>query len=258
MIYILMIRTAKIFQIKDLRWRTGKSYTMKIRETVYKDMARWFLLLLILAFPCFCFSQFGINARYLVGNSDILSEDFVSQDGYHVSLEYHFRLKQKRLEFRPGAGYRFTHDKNYGDGHFKAYDFDLGVAVYPFDFAGDCHCPTFSKDGELFKKGFFIEIIPGISQQTFTRLESRLSDHLPLPIESKNMIGKIGGAIGLDLGFFRQVTITPMVSATLLTSADWDGLELTGDPEKLDDYMYYGFGLRVIYSIKEKFLRRRH
>ncbi|MFZ1678231.1 MAG: hypothetical protein WAT91_13215 [Saprospiraceae bacterium] len=221
-------------------------------------MIRCLTLLLIAALPGICQGQFSLNARYTLGQSDVLSKAFIYQNGQHVSLEYNFRLKQKRLEFRPGIGYRNTFNGEFGDGHFSAADLDVGVAIYPFDFAGDCHCPTFSKEGELFKKGFFLEVIPGVGLQKFERVDSRISDHLPFPIQNKHLIGKIGGAAGLDIGILRQLTLTPMISVTYLTSTYWDGLNTDGTISKLNDYMYYGFGIRLTYSIKEKFLRRRH
>lgn len=253
-----MIDSAKIFEIKDPMEKPGRPDTIRNWADVKKNMAKWFTLLLISALPGFCQGQFSLNARYTLGRSDVLSAATINQDGQHISLEYNFRLKQKRLEFRPGIGYRSTFSGKFGDGQFTAFDLDLGVAIYPFDFAGDCHCPTFSKEGELFKKGFFIEVTPGVSEQKFERVDSRLSDHLPLPIQSKNLVGKIGGSAGLDIGILRQLTLTPMISATLLTSTDWDGLNADGSSGKLDDYLYYSFGLRITYSIKEKFLRRRH
>jgi hypothetical protein len=253
-----MIDHAKIFEIKDPMEKPGKPDTIQNRPNVKKNMNRWFALLLILALPAFCRGQFSLNARYTLGQSDVLSKAVIYQNGQHVSLEYNFRLKQKRLEFRPGIGYRRTFSGKFGDGQFTAADLDLGVAIYPFDFAGDCHCPTFSKEGELFKKGFFLEVIPGLSTQKFERVDSRITDHLPFPIQNKHLIGKIGGAAGLDIGIFRQLTLTPMISVTYLTSTYWDGLNEDGTIAKLNDYMYYGFGIRLTYSIKEKFLRKRH
>ncbi len=253
-----MIDKAKIFQIQDLLEGAVRPDTMQIWSDVFKNMARCLILLLFIALPGISQAQFSINARYVLGQSDVLAQESINQNGQHVSLEYNFRLKQRRLEFRPGIGYRTTFNGEFGDGHFSAVDLDLGVAIYPFDFAGDCHCPTFSKEGELFKKGFFLEVTPGISAQKFERVDSRLSDHLPLPIQSKHFVGKIGGAAGLDIGIFRQLTLTPMISVTFLTSSDWDGLNQDGTTSKLNDYLYYGFGMRITYSIKEKFLRKRH
>lgn len=253
-----MIDNAKIFQITDPEEKAGEPDTMLNRSAVYENMTRWLTILIIAALPGICQGQFSVNARYILGQSDILSKDLIYQNGQHVSLEYNFRLKQKRLEFRPGIGYSNTFNGEFGDAHFSAVDLDMGVAIYPFDFAGDCHCPTFSKEGELFKKGFFLEVTPGISAQKFERVDTRISDHLPFPIEDKHIIGKIGGAAGLDIGIFRQLTLTPMISVTLLTSSEWDGLNPDGSISKLNDYFYYGFGMRLTYSIKEKFLRRRH
>src|SRR5688500_13551386 len=145
----------KIFQIKR-GYRPQRLLNTKTCELNVKSyMIRWCSFLLLTSLPCFCFSQIGLNLRYLSGKSDILDAQNISQDGFHASIEYHLRLKNIRIEFRPGLGYRTTHLGSSYDGYFNSFDFDLGTAVYPFDFAGDCDCPTFSKEGGLFKKGFF-------------------------------------------------------------------------------------------------------
>ena len=219
-------------------------------------MTRWLSLLFVIAFPCFCQAQFGFNLRYLLGQSDILDVMDISQKGLHGSVEYHLRLKEKRLEFRPGLGYRFTFNNADKNGNFKSYDFDFGTALYPFDFAGDCNCPTFSKQGTLVKKGFFFELIPGASYQILTRLRSEPNDPSKLPIRSKNLVWKLGGAAGLDVGVSEHYTITPMLSATYLSSSEWEGLHVDGSQGTLDDYIYFGAGLRLTYSAEEKRRRR--
>ena len=221
-------------------------------------MTRWFFLLFISSIPCLCISQVGIYSRYLFGKSDILDAEYIGQNGQHTSLEYNFRLAQKRLEFRPGVGYRTTFQGNNGDGHIKGYDFDIGTAIYPFDFGGDCDCPTFSKDGNLVKKGFFFEVTPGVSYQILSRLRSEPDDPSRLPIRSKNLVWKIGGAAGLDIGISEKYTLTPILSATMLSSSEWEGLRKDGSAGTLDDHVYYGTGFRLTYNAEDKKRRRRN
>ncbi|HUR30996.1 MAG TPA: hypothetical protein VMZ69_06160 [Saprospiraceae bacterium] len=219
-------------------------------------MIRWCSFLLFMSLPYFGFSQISLNVRYLSGKSEILDAQNISQDGFHASAEYHLRLKEKRLEFRPGLGYRSTTAGTSKDGYFNSFDFDLGTAIYPFDFAGDCHCPTFSKDGGLFKKGFFLEVIPGVGYQILSRLRSEPNDPSKLPIRSKNINWKLGGAAGLDIGISDHFTLTPMLSATMLSASEWDGLRQDGTSANLDDYVYFGAGIRITYNAEDKKRRR--
>ena len=224
-------------------------------------MLKWFTPLLLIICPLVSYGQFGANIKYQIGQSKTLDEVHFSQDGMQASLEYGFRLKQKRLEFHPGIGYRFTWNKDALEGYFNSIDLDLNTSIYPFDFAGDCHCPTFSKDGELFKKGFFLEISPGIAYQTLHRTKF-MSDVYPFPTErvnitSNEVIFKIGAAAGLDIGLSEQLTLTPMVSMTWLSSKEWEGLNRTySDLITLDDYSYIGAGLRLAYKPDPKRRRR--
>ena len=249
---------AKIFQIKLGHQARSPVNTKTCELNVKSNMIRWSFFLIFAAIPCFCFSQVGVNIRYLSGKSEILEAQNISQNGIHGSIEYHLRLKSKRIEFRPGIGYRTTNIGNSYDGHFNSLDFDLGTAIYPFDFAGDCDCPTFSKEGGLIKKGFFLEVIPGVGYQIFSRLRSEPNDPSKLPIRSKNINWKIGGAAGLDIGISDHFTLTPMFSATMLSASEWDGLWQDGTAATLDDYVYLGAGIRVTYNAEDKKRRRRN
>jgi hypothetical protein len=111
-------------------------------EFVYLHMVKWFTPLLLMLCPVVGYSQFGVNVKYFFGQSETLDSLGISQDGFQVSVEYGFRIKQKRIEFHPGLGYRTTALSEQHEGDFKAFDLDLNTAIYPFDFAGDCDCPT--------------------------------------------------------------------------------------------------------------------
>jgi len=219
---------------------------------VIGSMSIRLVLLAFIFIPTISFSQFGVNLRYQYSHNDTLDFAKISQSGMQASLEYHFRLRQKRLEFHPGIGYRTTFNQADQTGYFSSIDFDFSTSIYPFDFAGDCHCPTFSKDGELFKKGFFLEAIPGIGFQGLKRLRSDPDDPANLPIKSKNLVFKLGGAAGLDIGLSDQFTMTPMFSATLLSNEKWEGLHLDGTPGNLDEFIYFGAGVRFTYNSDER------
>ena len=222
-------------------------------------MLKWFTPLLLIICPLVSYGQFGANIKYLIGQSETLDSLFIGQDGMQASLEYGFRLKQKRLEFHPGLGYRFTWNKDAFEGYFNSLDLDLNTSIYPFDFAGDCHCPTFSKDGELFKKGFFIELSPGLTYQTLTRdFWADFVDHEP--IKSSQLLFKIGASVGLDIGISEQLTLTPVLSWTKIGTGNWDNFQ-RDNPflEKtitLDDQSYLGAGLRLVYKPDPKRRRR--
>ncbi len=219
-------------------------------------MIRLFSAILLLSLPNILPAQYGIQIKHLFGQSLILDEEQISQNGLHTTLEYHFRIKKKRLEFHPGLGYRFTWNTHQHQGYFNAVDLDLATSIYPFDFGGDCDCPTFSKDGNLIKKGFFFEVAPGVSYQILNKLRSDPDDPSRLPIRSKNLVLKLSGATGLDIGISDQYTITPMLSATWLSSSEWEGLRQDGSSGTLDDYAYLGAGIRITHA-KDKKRRRR-
>ena len=222
-------------------------------------MIRRFIPVILILCPIASYGQFGVNFKYLFGQSETLDSLNISQDGLHISLEYSFRPKQKRIEFHPGLGYRTTAISNLYEGDIKAFDLDFNTAIYPFDFEGDCDCPTWSKEGTLFKKGFFIEVSPGLTYQTLTRhFWTDFVDHEP--IKSSKLLLKLGASVGLDIGISEQLTLTPMLSWTRIATEEWDNLQ-RDNPffEKsvtLDDQTYLGAGLRLAYKPDPKRRRR--
>lgn len=247
-----MIGTANIPQFRIGLKAPFTRYTKPAKPAVKQGMPRQLILISCLLIPFLSFSQFGLNVRHTFGQSRTLDSARISQDGLHASLEYHFRLKQNRVEFHPGLGYRFTWNSAANAGYLTSFDLDLSTSIYPFDFEGDCNCPTFSKQGTLIKKGFFFEIIPGLGYQILKRLKSDPDDPTKLPIRSKNLVFKLGGAAGLDIGISDHYTVTPMFSATLLSAEEWEGLHLDGSPGKLEEFVYLGAGIRVTYSEERK------
>lgn len=214
--------------------------------------------MLISLFPLIGQSQFGVNIKYLQGGSQTLDQVNISQDGVQASLEYGFRLKQKRLEFHPGIGYRTSFNASDYDGYVYGIDIDLNTAIYPFDFGGDCDCPTFSKDGNFVKKGLFLEVSPGVSFQTLKRHDAWPFDpQNPQPSSDQNVIMKLSFGGGIDIGISESITITPLIAYTLFSKADWSSLLSGFGVPTLDDQSHLGLGLRMAYKPNPKHLRRR-
>ncbi len=246
--FYTMIEAANIPQLPKADQTGNKTDFIGV---ICRMPARLACLLLFFA-PVIGYGQYGVNLRYQFSNSPTLDSGQISQEGIQASLEYHFRLRQKRLEFHPGLGYRTTFNQADLTGYFSSIDFDFGTSIYPFDFQGDCHCPTFSKDGVLFKKGFFLEVIPGVGSQTFKRIKSDPDDPARLPITSNKLVFKLGLAAGLDIGLSDQFTLSPMLSATFLSSDHWQGLHLDGSDGTLDHYVCFGAGVRLTYTADDR------
>jgi hypothetical protein len=115
----------KIFQIRLVSGLYKKAGNKTCESNVKTSMIRSCFFFVLAAFPCICFSQIGLNVRYLFGKSDLLDIENIKQDGIHASVEYHLRLKEKRLEFRPGIGYRHTTGGPSFDGYIRGIDADL-------------------------------------------------------------------------------------------------------------------------------------
>jgi len=224
---------------ENLRMRSLMTGYQNSRHSycVMARMLRYLTLFALLMLPFLASSQIGINARYLSGNS----ETGISQKGFHAGAEYHFRLKTNRVEFHPMLGYRRSFENENSIGYYSSIDFDFNTALYIFDFEGDCNCPTFSKQGTLVKKGFFFEIQPGVGYQTIFIAEGK----------SSNVVFKLGGAAGLDIGLSEQYTMTPFVSGTKIFSGEWEVLEENGQNGKLDNFLVFGAGVRFSYSSEE-------
>jgi hypothetical protein len=68
---------------------------------------------------------------------------------------------------------------------------------------GDCHCPTFSKQNDLVKKGLFIQIIGAFqNERSKTAITQYTNWH-------QNLSAGIGA--GLDIGISDFITLTPLI-----------------------------------------------
>ena len=215
------------------------------------------LLLTLVLFPAVLGAQWSVRAGYMAGQSDMLDDLAIQQSGPYGMLEYGFRLKQKRVEFHPGIGYRLAPGAENPEGRLNAFLVDFAVAVYPFDFGGDCNCPTFSKDGETFKKGFFLAITPGLALQQFKRTANLPGIPEPATSTDDQLSGTLGLSAGLDLGLSDRWTLTPLVSYTryFSTTFDTDGIDMA--PWTLTDQAYFGLGIRLTHHPDDRRRRSR-
>lgn len=182
----------------------------------------------------FCLSanvnaQIGLQLGYSnVGTNFEFDENFTAfAPSYVVGLDYWFRLKEQRVEFYPQLSYLFsgteTYNNNFGSGEEVEQSISmpaikLNVRFYPMDFKGDCNCPTFSKQGDTFQKGFFIFASAG-----YNFLQKTTNSAFASSSDNSESLFSYGLGAGLDIGLSDFVTISPFVSYERTASkGTWD------------------------------------
>ncbi len=204
-------------------------------------------------------AQYGINASYqtfsasdwegLINQSD-LSGAAPINSGFAVGIDRWFRLKNARVEFFPELNYaRYSVDwsDNVTSLNHQQISLFANTHFYIFDLEGDCDCPTFSKDGGILKKGFYVALSPGLSYATST-----FKDNNGDP-SSSSLVPSLGLGVGVDIGLSDLLTITPMIRYRRHFGVQWDdldqhlNLDIQGDN---DDSLKSGinsfsFGLRL-------------
>lgn len=180
-------------------------------------------------------AQYGINLGYKTFSAPGWenSIDRISSDngevqqplssGLSFGIDYWFRLKNKRIEFLPELNYsRFAqtwsnNESATGKISSTFYSLYLNTNFYIFDLAGDCDCPTFSKDGDIMKKGFFVQVSPGLSL-----VQNKYDDLVEQEQKSASAFTpSIGIGAGLDIGLSDFLTITPIVSYRYHFGVEW-------------------------------------
>ncbi|WP_235295681.1 hypothetical protein [Portibacter marinus] len=203
--------------------------------------------LLFLAYPCF--SQLGIHSRYQRINAELwnmwTNEEQLFTNGYEIGLDYWFRLKNYRIEFLPEIyAFRSTTSSERSTFRFSSLGLAANAHFYILDFIGDCDCPTFSKDGNLFTKGFYLSIAPLLEYQN-----KQVISGDPMIADFQNFgYGATIGA-GVDFGVNDLITITPYVRFKFLPGSKWDTLALeravAGQDETVTSLSFFQFGLRL-------------
>ncbi len=190
-------------------------------------LAYYTALLLILG-SIQSYGQFGVRTNYNLNSfskssSDLkpfFKEDNLLKNGFEIGVDYWFRLKKRRIEFMPEI--YFSQDHSGIDGDFitdislTRFGFDFNTHIYPLDLEEDCDCPTFSKQGPSFIKGFFFHFAPGVSYDQMS-MKSTAGD----VNENDGINLKLGAGFGLDIGISDFFTISPMYTFSHYFGTDW-------------------------------------
>ncbi len=205
-----------------------------------------FLMLLTLFSISQGISQFSLTYNYNINDSkwtylnenqgNILEE--AHDVSHEIGLSYWFKLKEKRVEFHPGFSYSRSSDiqENVADGsnynyQWSSYFIQMPIHLYPLDFEGDCNCPTFSKEGGFFKKGFFVYVNPAVGYHQFDSKLDYYSFSNIFAAESKNtgINTRISAGLGLDIGIGDLLTITPSIGFAYATPLAWELIDVIGE-----------------------------
>ena len=144
------------------------------------------------------------------GSGEVPERDY--NLGQELSINYWFRLPNQRVEFLPTL--RFGLAEQAGQQFQLAeYGADFKVNVYPFDFLGDCDCPTFGKQGPQLQKGFFLQLAGG-----YSFYDAEFGAEVKSPNRENGSSFTYGGALGLDIGLSNLITLTPIVGVRTGTS----------------------------------------
>lgn len=137
-----------------------------------------------------------------------------------LGVDYWFRLKKYRLEFFPSLQFQYAHenvtlsDASKGALNWSVIDFTPIIQFYPLDFKNDCMCPTFSKQGQLFKKGLFLQLAPGIAYSNLNGKNTEVD-------RISNWMGITRVGVGLDIGISDLITFSPALNYQFAQSLDW-------------------------------------
>ena len=214
------------------------------------------LLPLALLLSCTVHAQFGGTLGYNFNShgsgSGEYALDYLNFGSYEAQLHYWFRLPNNRIEFQPTIYYGYAAEAPYERTNYSEYGAQLEVNVYPFDFFGDCGCPTFGKQGPHLEKGFFVQGVVGYAQRELTNIEVELN----MLADRMNTTMVWGGGVGLDIGITNLLTITPLALIRIGRSG-LDELPTAGLPASLPELIpvkqtSYQLGLQATFRLDSK------
>ena len=182
---------------------------------------KFFRGFVLLVFMACCVSSASAQIGFSAGYSSVQTrfeyvDDFTGfSPSYFGGVDYWFRLKNYRVEFYPEISYlqsgkeAYINDLNNGEKMEHRLSLAAGkmnVRFYPLNFKGDCNCPTFSKQGKTFEKGFFLFLTAGVNQMR-VQAKSDLTQYG----DDKAILLTYGAGLGLDLGVTDFLTVTPFL-----------------------------------------------
>jgi hypothetical protein len=193
---------------------------------------RYTLLIVIalLASNALVHAQIGINLGYRFNDATDweitdggTSGEAVLGDGFSVGLNYWIPMKAYRVDFLPEINYTQLQETSVeglpANFNQNWWSFYLNTNFYLLDLEGDCDCPTFSKSGGIFEKGFFVMASPGISYL------NQSIDFGDSEFTSESIAYSLGVGLGLDIGLSDFFTITPMATYRYHLPVEWEGLD---------------------------------
>ncbi len=168
----------------------------------------------LLLLACSSWGQIGIVFQSGYQQFGGQNADFaVPENAYSFAFgpSYGFRFRSKRIEMDPAilaTGIFGTYPEL--NRRFREFGAELQfpIAIYPMDFGNDCNCPTFNKQGEKFRKGFFFFVVPALRYSQI-RLEKNVQVE---DVSESSFRYSIGIGIGMDYGINRHTTLTPSLS----------------------------------------------
>jgi hypothetical protein len=194
-------------------------------------------------------AQYGINFRYAINDYSELNNIVTPQNdnkvfhtSFEVGIDYWARLKNYRIEFFPEISVNTskTNINQFEIDYLQktGLKFLVNTRFYPFDFLGDCDCPTFSKQGNWLSKGFFLFVGPGLNWEKY---EGNID-----VIDMNNFTWSIGTGIGLDVGINDFITLSPSIAYRYNSNVDWKELaRMIGITNLEFNYTQIQFGLRI-------------
>lgn len=217
-------------------------------------------------------AQWGLNLRY--SSNDFTDWSTISksvtgltvfEDHLEFGLDYWFKPGEMRAEYMMEASFGKAStilSAPPGGTDIKYTNTMIGLGsksnVYIFDFFGDCDCPTFTKKGNLFKKGFFL--------QWNAKVHYWLKDASFFARGDNGMTVDVGGGLGIDIGLSDFLTISPVITYHYFPWITWrqfglqHGRTIDNLNDKITATMFkFGFriGLRPDYMKEKRVLGRR-
>jgi len=183
-------------------------------------------------------AQVGLSMSYINQNADQWEELAIEQygnsaennflnSGYELGVDYWWRIEKFRIEFFPTLSYALLTTKldnplvnDLGlirEGKYNQSNIGLHLKtnIYPLDFGGDCDCPTWKKDGNVIKKGWFIQLIGG-AKSMITKY--KFNDYSS---SDQSILFEAGLGTGLDIGVSEFLTVTPYINYIHTFNAEW-------------------------------------
>ena len=217
---------------------------------------RLLIILMFFLYACIAKGQIDLSLNYqrphFTDWDQVVNERY--QDDTHLfsqvfgaTVAYRYYPFDFRLGFTPEIGISFIQEDRasvFYQANYQLMQFQLGVPIqiFPFDFYGDCNCPTFGKQNDFLQKAVYFKFIPAVSFD-------RLSYGDGTWIRTTDLSWSIGGAIGLNFAINDRITIAPEFGYHELLGHEWNGFAAWHEqPAALDNTAAYGYRFSIRFS----------